>query len=206
MRARPVATPLRAPVASLVPAALAERGAVMHPVGDILPPPMTATAHHLAQINVARALAPLDDPLLADFVAQLDLVNAAAERSEGFVWRLASDEGGPSSYVRAYDDPRMVVNLTVWTSVEAVKAYAYRNAEHAAVFRARRQWFEHLDGPSLALWWIPAGTLPTAEEGKAKLELLARLGPTPDAFTFKAPFPPPLASELDASRRTTDAR
>jgi Domain of unknown function (DUF3291) len=145
---------------------------------------------HLAEINVARARAPLDDPLLADFVAQLDGVNRLAERTPGFVWRLVGEGGAASSYVRAFEDERMLVNLTVWESLESLTAYTYRS-DHGRVYRDRARWFEPSVGPSLALWWIPAGHVPTVEEGKAKLDALAARGPTPEAFTFKRPFPAP---------------
>jgi hypothetical protein len=144
---------------------------------------------HLAQINVARALAPLDDPIMADFVAQLDAVNAAAEASPGFVWRFKSDEGA-SSYFKIPGDERLVVNLTVWEDVESLKAYAYRGAEHAAVFRARRQWFEKPAESPLALWWVAAGHIPTIEEGFERLALVRAKGPTGQAFTFKTAFSP----------------
>jgi hypothetical protein len=147
---------------------------------------------HLAQINVARALAPLDAPLLADFVAQLDAINALAEASPGFVWRLQGDDGASSSYVRAYDDPAMLINLSVWESIESLYTFAYKS-EHMNVFRDRRKWFEAPSTAYAALWWIPAGHIPTTEEAVDRLETLKRLGPTPEAFTFKQQFPPPAA-------------
>src|SRR5215204_6317759 len=109
---------------------------------------------HLAQINIARIRAPLTDPLMADFVAQLETVNRAAETSPGFVWRLKSADGGASSYVRFSDDDRVIVNMSVWTSIEVLQAYVYRTHDHASVFRDRLRWFEPLGGPPLALWWI----------------------------------------------------
>jgi hypothetical protein len=146
---------------------------------------------HLAQINVARAVAPLDDPSMAEFVAQLDAVNAVADASPGFRWRLKSENGRPSSYVPGTDDDRMLINLTVWDSVEALRQYVYRTHEHAAVFRDRRKWFEVPESPLFALWWVTAGHIPTVEEGFARLARLRECGPTADAFTFKATFPPP---------------
>ncbi|HET9370476.1 MAG TPA: DUF3291 domain-containing protein [Vicinamibacterales bacterium] len=148
---------------------------------------------HLAQINVARLRAPLTDPLLADFVAALDPINALAEASPGFVWRLKDDSGASSSYVTFGDDDRLIVNMSVWTSIDTLFEYAYRSG-HADVFRRRREWFEPID-PPFALWWIPAGHVPSVDEGRAKLATLARLGPTPDAFTFKIRFPQPALRE-----------
>jgi heme-degrading monooxygenase HmoA len=138
---------------------------------------------HLAQVNIARAKAPLDSPDLADFVARLEEINALADRSEGFVWRLQT-ENENATYVRAYDDERIIVNLSVWESAEALKNYTYRTA-HAELLRDRRKWFEHFDGAYVALWWVPAGHVPTTDEAKERLAHLEANGPTPFAFTFK---------------------
>jgi Domain of unknown function (DUF3291) len=146
------------------------------------------TRFHLAQINVARMRAPLTDPLMAPFVARLEAVNALADASPGFVWRLQGEQGDATD-IRAYADPQMLVNLSVWQSVEALHAYVYRS-DHTSVMRDRKQWFERMAGPYLALWWVPAGHRPTVEEGKARLEMLAARGPTADAFTFRQPFSP----------------
>jgi hypothetical protein len=148
------------------------------------------STHHIAQLNIARAKAPLDDPLLADFVAQLDDVNALAEASPGFVWRLKSDSGNATD-IRAYDDPLMIVNMSVWESIEALFDFAYRTS-HTKVMNRRKEWFESLPGPHMVLWWIAAGTVPTVDEAKQRLDHLAAHGPTPTAFTFKARFPAPM--------------
>ena len=145
-------------------------------------------SRHLAEINIARTRAPLTDPLMAEFVAQLETVNRAADESAGFVWRLKADDGSASSYVRFSEDERVIVNMSVWTSVEALQAFVYRTHDHAAVFRDRLRWFEPLIGPPLALWWVPAGHIPSLDEGRRRLELLDRDGPTPEAFTFKHQF------------------
>ncbi|HYH09216.1 MAG TPA: DUF3291 domain-containing protein [Thermoanaerobaculia bacterium] len=139
---------------------------------------------HLAQVNIARMKAPLESPELADFVARLDEINALADRAPGFVWRLQTDDGN-ATYVRAYDDDMILVNLSVWESVEALKNYTYRTA-HAELLRDRRKWFEHFAGAYVALWWVPAGHVPTAEEAKARLEHLEAHGPSPFAFTFRS--------------------
>src|SRR5262249_54524264 len=120
--------------------------------------------HHLAQANVARMRARLDDPLMAGFVAQLDGINALADRSPGFVWRLQTDDGNATS-IRAFDDERILFNMSVWESIEALHEYVYRS-KHVAVFRGRRQWFEPHPGPTLVLWWIESGSIPSIDEGK----------------------------------------
>jgi hypothetical protein len=145
--------------------------------------------HHLAELNVARSVAPLDDPAMADFVGALDRINAIGDASPGFVWRL-QDESGAATSIRAFDDPLMIVNLTIWESIESLRAYAYRSV-HVEFLRRRREWFVPLDGPSLVAWWVPAGHRPSVEEAKARLELLAAAGPTADAFTLKSSFPAP---------------
>jgi len=144
---------------------------------------------YLAEINIARARAPLTDPLMAGFVARLDEINQLAEKSPGFIWRLTGEGGSASSYLHLDHDERLIVNMSVWTSVEALHQYVYRSG-HAAVYRARRDWFEPLGVP-FALWWIKIGEIPSVDDGRRRLEMLARLGPTPDAFTFKQRFEPP---------------
>jgi len=134
-------------------------------------------------------MAPLDDPLLADFMAQLDAVNALAERTPGFVWRLKSDSGNATD-IRAFDDPLMIVNMSVWESPDALFAFTYKTA-HTKVMNRRKEWFESLPGPHMVLWWVPAGTRPTVEEAKQRLDYLAIHGPTAAAFTFKVRFPAP---------------
>jgi hypothetical protein len=152
----------------------------------------TAADWLLAELNVGRVLAPLDDPSMADFVAQLDAINRLAEESPGFVWRLTTAEGGPSSYLTPYEDPLMLVNLSVWRSVEELHAYVYRS-HHVGVLRDRRRWFEPSSQVTVVLWWTPAGRMPDVEEAKQRLATLSRLGPSPAAFTFKQRFPPPLS-------------
>jgi Domain of unknown function (DUF3291) len=142
--------------------------------------------HHLAQINIARMRAPLTDPIMKGFVDQLVDVNRAAEASPGFVWRLKSDEGDATN-IRAYEDELILVNMSVWESIESLREFTYRS-QHAGVFRDRLQWFERSTLAQLALWWIPLGHIPTVDEGKRRLTLIKELGPTPEAFTFKQSF------------------
>ena len=152
------------------------------------PPPPPSPSRHLAQVNIARAHAPLDGPEMAGFVARIDAINALADGSPGFVWRLPSGTGD-AAYVRPYDDDRILFNLSVWRSVEDLRGYVYRSV-HAEVMRRRQEWFARFDGAYLALWWIPAGHTPSDDEAKARLAHLDRHGPTATAFTFKTLFPP----------------
>lgn len=145
--------------------------------------------HHLAQYNIARLLAPLDDPRLADFVANLDRINTLGDRSAGFVWRH-QDADGTSTGTRVRDDDAIIINFTVWESVEAVFEYAYHSA-HVEVFRRRREWFAEMREAYLVLWWVPAGHIPTVEEADARLDYLRAHGPTAHAFTFKQRFAAP---------------
>ncbi len=148
--------------------------------------------HHLAQLNVARARAEMDDPVMAGFVARLDEINALADHSPGFVWRLQTDDGDATA-IRVFPDPLMLVNLSVWESVEALREFTYRSA-HTGVMRRRAEWFERMDRPHLVLWWVPAGTVPTLDEAKERLELLRAQGPCPEAFTFRERYSPPSRS------------
>ena len=146
---------------------------------------------HLAQVNIARMRAPLEVPLMSGFVAQLDSINALADRSPGFVWRLQSEEGN-ATYLQPYDDDRILFNLSVWQTIEDLKQYVYRSA-HAAVLRRRQEWFERFDGAYTALWWIPDDHTPSVDEAKQRLAHLDADGPSPFAFTFKVTFPPDAA-------------
>jgi hypothetical protein len=145
-------------------------------------------AHHLAQLNIARFKAPMDDPGMAGFVDNLDPINALADRWPGFVWRLQTEEGNATA-IRAFDDDLLLVNMSVWESVEALAEFVYRSG-HLAVMRRRREWATHMREAYLCLWWITAGEIPTVEEAKQRLYHLREHGPTPHAFTFKRRFPP----------------
>jgi hypothetical protein len=144
---------------------------------------------HIAQLNVGRAIAPPGSPELADFMAALDRINALAESSPGFVWRLQSASGNATD-ILVSDDPRSLVNMSVWDSVEALFAFVYRTA-HTEVMQRRREWFEKPAQAHQVLWWIPAGHIPTLEEALQRLVDLRRDGPTERAFTFSRHRPPP---------------
>ncbi|QYO62015.1 DUF3291 domain-containing protein [Leptolyngbya sp. 7M] len=151
--------------------------------------------YHLAQVNIATMRAPLSDPLMANFVAQLETVKAAADASPGFIWRLQT-EAGNATEIRAYDGERILFNLSVWESLAALSDYVYRS-QHGTAMRDRRKWFEPAPQPTVALWWIPAGHIPTVLEAKDRLEYLRQQGATPYAFSFRQPFP---ATELVNSK------
>jgi len=147
------------------------------------------TRFHLAQANIGRIRAPLEDPIMQGFRSQLDPINALADRSPGFVWRLQTEDGNAMA-IRPFADERMAINMSVWESLEALQQFVYRSA-HVGPLRDRKQWFEPIEGPILVLWWIPVGHVPTVAEALARLEHLKQHGPSPDAFTFRMPFPPP---------------
>ena len=144
--------------------------------------------HHVAQINIGRAVGDVDGPELADFMALLDPINALADAAPGFVWRM-QDENGNNTSLRPYEDDRMIVNMSVWESIDALYEFVYRTA-HVEVFKRRREWFERFESTYMALWWVPAGTIPTVEDAKLRLASLDEHGPTPYAFTFKQRFAP----------------
>jgi hypothetical protein len=149
---------------------------------------MTMTRFHIAQLNIARMRAQLDDPVMAGFVARLDEVNALADGSPGFVWRLRT-EGGNATYLRPYDDDRILFNMSVWETVEHLRRFVY-GAMHIEVMRRREAWFEKFSGAFMALWWVPAGHVPSIDEGKKRLAHLDAHGPTQFAFTFRSVFQP----------------
>lgn len=160
---------------------------------------------HLAQVNIGRLRAPVDDPMIAEFKEALDRINALADGTPGFVWRLQTDDGNATGIHPVEDDELVAINMSVWESIKALGDYVYRS-DHTAFMRRRREWFERYGSAFVALWWIPAGHLPTIEEAFERLDMIERNGPSPSAFTFRHPFPPPNAetsmvlspNELDA--------
>ncbi len=156
---------------------------------------------HLAQLNVGRLRAPMDDPQIDDFRENLEPVNALAEASPGFVWRLQDEETGDATSIKPFDDELEIVNLTVWESIDALADFTYRTG-HVEFLRRRREFFEAPSQPILCLWWVPEGHIPTVDEAIARLEHLRAHGPTPTAFTFRKRFEPDAdeaqaGSELD---------
>jgi heme-degrading monooxygenase HmoA len=153
--------------------------------------PAMAT-YHLAQCNIARLQSPLDSPQLAEFVAALEPVNQLADHSPGFVWRLQTEDGDATA-IRAFDDEMLIVNMSVWESIEALAEFVYQSG-HRDVMRRRRQWFEKPADAYMVLWWIPAGTVPSIPDAEVALQRLRREGPTARAFTFRSPFLSPSAT------------
>ncbi len=142
---------------------------------------------HIAQVNVSLPIEPLDSDRLADFVAALEPINALADAAAGFVWRLQTEDGNATA-IRVLDDNRLIVNMSVWESIEALGEFVFRSA-HTDVMRRRREWFVPMRESMTALWWIPAGTTPTVADAEQRLRHLRTHGPTPHAFTFRAPYP-----------------
>ena len=145
--------------------------------------------HHLAQVNIGRLVAPLDDPRIADFVAQLDEINALAESSPGFVWRLKTESGNATDVVYN-DDPLTIVNMSMWESAEALRNYVYASG-HVEVLRRRSEWFEKPSKAHYCLWWVPAGHTPTVAEARERLEHYQQHGATSRSFWFSQQFPVP---------------
>jgi hypothetical protein len=143
--------------------------------------------YQIAQVNIGRIRAQLDDPLMGGFVARLNEINALADNSPGFVRRLQTPEGN-NTYLRPYADDRMLLNMSVWESVESLKHYVYRTA-HEELLRQRRAWFEKIHVYA-ALGWVPVDHLPGVDEAKKRLAYLETCGPSQFAFTFKTVFPP----------------
>ena len=144
----------------------------------------------LAQINIAKLLQPEGDPSVQEFFDNLDRINALAEQSDGFVWRLKEEEGGNATGLEMSPDPDLIVNMSVWRDAEALFEFAYKSS-HTPVMAKRREWFHRFEGAYQALWWVPEGHQPSVEEGLSKLWMIDRYGPTHKAFTFKARFPEP---------------
>lgn len=141
---------------------------------------------HLAQLNIGRILAPLDSPVMADFTGNLERINALAETSPGFIWRLKDDANNATS-IQIYDDNRIIVNMSVWNSFDELYAYVYKSM-HTEFLKRRREWFEKMGELYHVLWHVPAGHLPDVAEARERLEYLRMHGETPYAFSFKKTF------------------
>ncbi|MFE3248776.1 DUF3291 domain-containing protein [Streptomyces sp. NPDC059209] len=152
------------------------------------PAPAGRPAYELAQVNIARLRHPLDSVELKDFVDALDPVNAVADASDGFVWRLQSDTGNATD-VPVFGDEWLIMNLTVWRDVEALTAFMYRG-RHRELLARRFEWFERVEESMTALWWVAAGVRPTARDAELRLLGLREHGPTAHAFTLRKTFGP----------------
>lgn len=150
---------------------------------------MKEERYQIAQVNIARMVAPIESPEMADFVGLLDEINELADKSPGFVWRLQTEEGDATGY-RPYEDDKILVNLSVWETIEDLKNYVYKSA-HGKVMQRRREWFEKFKGMYMVMWWVKAGHIPSVKEAKEKLEYLSEHGESELAFTFKQEFEAP---------------
>lgn len=153
------------------------------------------SAYELAQLNIALMREPLESPGMADFVANLDRINALAESSPGFVWRLQTEDGDATALRPLGEE--MLVNVSVWRDVESLSKYVYGSA-HVEIMRRRKEWFERMREAYLVLWWVPTGHRPGVSEAIARLELLRAEGPTREAFSFRHAFLPPDAARPGA--------
>jgi hypothetical protein len=145
--------------------------------------------YELAQLNIGIIKGPMDSPVMADFAANLARINALAEQTPGFVWRLQTDAGDATA-LRPFDDENMLVNMSVWRDADSLRRFVYRS-DHVDIMRRRAQWFERMSEVFLVLWWVPEGQRPSVAEAIAKLEILRRRGPTAQAFTFRQSYPAP---------------
>ncbi|NKF52731.1 DUF3291 domain-containing protein [Shewanella sp. WXL01] len=141
---------------------------------------------HLAQLNIAKAKYSLDAPEIKEFVDNLDPINQLAESSDGFIWRL-KDESGDATDIQAFEDPNIIVNMSVWKSVDALKNFIFRT-HHRDFLRRKKEWFDNIPTDSYVLWWVPEGHIPSIDEALEKLEYLRENGDTPRAFSFKSNF------------------
>ena len=154
------------------------------------------SAYELAQLNIGIIRGPMDSPVMAEFAANLERINALAERSPGFIWRLQTEDGDATA-IRPFDNDSMLVNMSLWRDVESLNRYVYHSA-HVELMRRRREWFERMREAFMVLWWVARGHRPTLEEAIARLELLRTRGASAEAFTFRAAYPPPDARAAQA--------
>ncbi|MGI5169483.1 DUF3291 domain-containing protein [Spirillospora sp. CA-253888] len=192
-----MSTPAHAPAHAAAPSAIPSTTPSTAPSTAV-----PASRLHLAQFNVAVLHHPLDDPRTADFVALLEPVNALADRAPGFVWRLVEEGAADATGIRPYGDD-VIINYSVWESREALWDFVYRSG-HLESMRRRREWFRRHAEAHMALWWIPAGHVPTVAEGVERLEWLRAHGPSPRAFTFSADCTAAEALEAGAVEDTAE--
>ena len=144
--------------------------------------------YHVAQLNIAKMTVDIDDPIMKDFVDNLDKVNSIADNSPGFVWRLETEEGDATS-IRVFEDNLMLVNMSVWESIEHLKNFVYQSF-HTEILKRKKEWFNKFEGMHQVLWWVPAGTLADVDEARARLNYLQQHGESEVAFSFRQSFPP----------------
>ena len=149
---------------------------------------MTQNTYHLAELNIARFIKPMDDPANVDFVNNIERINALAEAQSDFIWRFT--QSTPELEFAVFGHAHVISTLSLWSSIKALSEFVYHNAEHRKIMRRRNEWFEHLE-VSVVLWWVKAGHRPNLVEAKKRLDQLQREGATAEAFSFKNPFPAP---------------
>ena len=145
-------------------------------------------SYYLAQLNIANMKYPIDSPGMVEFVDNLDNINALAERSPGFIWRLQTEDGDATGI--NFFGADVLVNMSIWEDVESLHRYVYKTA-HAKIMSRRKEWFHRVEEVYTVLWWTPEGTIPSLDEAKSKLELIKSQGPTAEAFSIKQAFPAP---------------
>lgn len=153
--------------------------------------------YELAQLNIGIIRAPMDSALMAEFAANLARINALADGAPGFVWRLQT-EAGDATAIRPFDNENLLLNMSVWRDVESLRRFVYHSA-HLEIMRRRREWFERMAEAYMVLWWVPCGQRPGIDAAVARLETLRRHGSSAAAFTFRQPFPPPDAPQLESA-------
>jgi len=144
--------------------------------------------YNLAQVNIAKMLAPIDDPIMADFVNNLDRINALAEQSEGFVWRLKDIENNATA-IKAFEDDTLIINMSVWNTMDALFQFTYKS-DHVEIFTRRKEWFSRIKEMHMVFWYVPEGYIPSPKEARERLEYINKHGETPYAFSFKSKFTP----------------
>jgi Domain of unknown function (DUF3291) len=148
------------------------------------------TTFHISQVNVAQAKADMGSEVMQGFVSRLDEINALADSANGFIWRLKEDSGSATA-IRVFDDPLLLINMSVWANLESLKNYVYKSL-HVELIKDRDAWFNKMGESHQALWWIPAGHFPSIEEAQKQLEYIRKHGPSAQAFKFAKPFPRPV--------------
>ena len=144
--------------------------------------------YHLAQVNIGKILAPMDSPQMSEFKNNLDRINALAEASEGFIWRLKDDNNNATS-IKVFEDDFMLINMSVWKDIDVLYKYVYESA-HMEYLKNRKAWFEKLADKYMALWWIPESHIPTPLEAIERINHIRQFGETAFAFGFKKRFTP----------------
>ncbi|MDQ7050802.1 MAG: DUF3291 domain-containing protein [Enterobacterales bacterium] len=165
------------------------KGFISHYNAIIIDTIESMNRYHLAQINIAQAKDSMQSPVMDGFVKRLDEINQLAEQSEGFIWRLKTEQGDATG-INAFEDDRLIINLSLWNNLDSLKHYVYQSV-HIDLIQDKKHWFNKIKPAHLALWWIPEGCIPSIEQGKQKLQYLQNHGASASVFTFAKPYPHP---------------